>query len=116
MQYCLTLSLKNDPALIRQYENYHKPENVWPEIIASIRDSGIEEMQIYRSGTTLIMVVDVDERFSFKAKAESDRSNPKVQEWEFLMAKFQDVAEGDVLESKWKPISNIFRLTDHISA
>jgi len=32
------LDLKNDPALSAEYKRYH--ENVWPEIVESIRDSG----------------------------------------------------------------------------
>ena len=44
-RYSLTLDLKNDPELIREYEEHHKA--VWPEIINSIKDAGIENMQIY---------------------------------------------------------------------
>ena len=43
-RYCLTLDLKNDPQLIKEYEEYHQA--VWPEIIASIKDSGISNMEI----------------------------------------------------------------------
>lgn len=41
---CLTLDLKNDPALIAEYKRYHA--KIWPEITQSIRDSGIEDMEI----------------------------------------------------------------------
>ncbi|MFL5811251.1 MAG: L-rhamnose mutarotase, partial [Flavisolibacter sp.] len=54
-RYCLALDLKNDPQLILQYEDYHK--KVWPEIIDSIRDAGIESMQIYRYANRLFMIM-----------------------------------------------------------
>ena len=41
-RYCLTLDLKDDPALIAEYRKYH--EKIWPEITKSIKDSGIEDM------------------------------------------------------------------------
>ena len=43
-RFCLALDLVNDPILIDQYIKHHN--NVWPEIIDSIKDSGILEMQI----------------------------------------------------------------------
>ncbi len=46
-------------------------------------------MEIYLLGTRMFMIMDVNEHFSFEAKAKADRLNPKVQEWEELMWKFQ---------------------------
>ena len=77
-RYCLTLNLKNEPALIRQYEAYHK--TVWPEIIGSIKDAGIEQMEIYRLDTRLFMIMEVNADFSFEKKAAGDKNNNKVQE------------------------------------
>ena len=39
-RYCLTLDLKDDPRLIAEYKKHH--ERVWPEILESIKSSGIE--------------------------------------------------------------------------
>jgi L-rhamnose mutarotase len=35
-RYCLALDLKDDPALIAEYEVYHR--KIWPEIERSIKD------------------------------------------------------------------------------
>ena len=113
-QYCLTLNLRDDDALIREYEEYHKPGNVWPEVIDSIREAGILDMQIYRSGLQLIMVMTVSETFSFEDKSLRDSLNPKVVEWERLMEKFQNKAEGEC--SKWREVRNIFELSKHQSS
>ena len=45
-RYCLALDLKDDPQLIAAYETYH--QNVWPEILQSIRNAGILNMEIYQ--------------------------------------------------------------------
>jgi len=110
-QYCLTLTLKEDDELIREYEEYHKPGNVWPEVIDSIRDAGILDMQIYRSGLQLIMVMTVSDTFSFENRSIQDSLNPKVVEWEQLMNKFQKRAEN--IDSKWQVVPNIFELSKH---
>jgi L-rhamnose mutarotase len=107
-RYCLTLDLKNDPALIAEYRKYH--EQVWPEIKKSIRDAGVESMEIYLLGTRMFMIMEVNERFSFETKAAADRSNPKVQEWEQLMWKFQQALPQAKPGEKWLLMEKIFAL------
>jgi L-rhamnose mutarotase len=107
-RYCLTLDLKNDPALIAEYRRYH--QHVWPEVTNSIRDSGIEDMEIYLLGTRLFMIMEVSENFSFSEKAEADCGNPKVQEWEQLMWKFQQPLPQAKAGEKWVLMEQIFRL------
>jgi L-rhamnose mutarotase len=76
-RFCLTLDLKNDPALIAEYRKFH--EKIWPEITESIKNSGILDMEIYLLGTRMFMIMEVDESFSFEKKAKADRENAKVQ-------------------------------------
>jgi L-rhamnose mutarotase len=107
-RYCLTLDLKDEPKLIAEYRQYH--ENVWPEISRSIKESGVQEMEIYLLGTRLFMIMEVDESFSFEAKAAVDRANPKVQEWEQLMWKFQQALPEAKPGEKWVQMERIFKL------
>ena len=111
-QYCLVLSLVDDAELIRQYEDHHKPGNVWPAVVESIRDSGIEDMKIYRNGADVVMVISASPSFSFDAKIEKDRLNGDVQAWEQLMDRYQRVDRPD-LGKKWQLISKIFDLKEH---
>jgi len=105
MRYCLTLDLKDDPALIREYEEHH--QNVWPEILASIRNSGITNMEIYRHGTRLFMIMETDSSFSFERKTAMDAADPKVQQWETLMLKYQQPFKGSA--QKWVLMDKIFQ-------
>jgi L-rhamnose mutarotase len=107
-RYCLTLDLQDHPQLIAEYKHCH--ENIWPEITASLRDAGIRDLEIYLRGTRMFMVLDVDESFSFEKKAEADRKNPKVQEWENLMWKFQKALPDAPPGEKWQLMEQIFRL------
>jgi L-rhamnose mutarotase len=107
-RFCLTLDLKDDPQLIAEYKRHH--EHVWPEIIQSIKDSGILDMEIYLLGTRMFMIMEVSDDFSFEAKAEADRRNPKVQEWENLMWRFQKALPQAKPGEKWMRMDRIFKL------
>jgi L-rhamnose mutarotase len=105
-RYCLALDLKDDEALIKEYEQYHT--EVWPEILQSIKDSGIEQMEIYRTGNRLFMIMKTGEGFNFEDKARSDAANAKVQEWETLMWKYQQAIPGSKPGEKWVLMEKIF--------
>jgi L-rhamnose mutarotase len=107
-RYCLTLDLKDDRQLIAEYKHYH--EKIWPEITLSIKDAGIEDMEIYLFGTRMFMVMEVNEQFSFESKAQADRENPKVREWEELMWKFQEPLPEAKPGEKWLLMEEIFKL------
>jgi len=110
-RYCFALDLINDPALIAEYEEWHKSENVWPEIKKSIVGSGIIDMEIYRVGNRLFMIMETEDNFDFGRKATMDASNPKVQEWEKLMWKFQQPIPSAKAGEKWVLMEKIFKLT-----
>jgi len=108
IRYCLALDLKEDSKLITEYEAYHK--NVWPEIIKSIKDSGIEVLDIYRTGNRMFMIIEANDDFSFDKKAAMDAANLKVQEWESLMWKFQQALPWAKPGEKWILMDKIFEL------
>ena len=107
-RFCLALDLREDTKLIAEYESYHK--NVWPEIIKSIKVSGIEVLDIYRTGNRMFMIIDANEDFSFEKKSAMDATNPKVQEWENLMWKFQQALPWAKTGEKWILMDKIFSL------
>ncbi len=108
-RYCLTLDLKDDPALIAEYEAWHR--NVWPEILQSITSSGIEQMEIYRAANRLFMIMETNAQFSFSEKAKADAENEKVQEWETLMWRFQQALPFAAPGEKWVVMDKIFTLS-----
>lgn len=107
-RYCLALDLVDDPELIEEYEYWHS--NGWPEIKESIIHSGIMEMEIYRTGNRLFMIVETEGDFSFERKSELDAANRKVQEWESMMWKFQKPLPWAREGEKWIMMTRIFQL------
>jgi len=105
-RYCLALDLINDPLLIDHYIEYHKA--VWPEIINSIKDSGIQDMQIYNVADRLFMIIEVEEGFSFENKNKMDSQNPFVIKWEELMWKYQKKIPVAEPGEKWVLMKKVF--------
>ena len=107
-RFCFALDLKNDPLLIQKYVEHH--QQVWPEVLASISDSGVISMEIYQVETRLFMIMETLDSFNPEAKAKADAENHKVQEWEILMDKYQQRLPFAKADQKWVPMQRIFSL------
>ena len=85
----LTLNLRDDPATIERYKEYHR--NVWPEVERSLKEVGITGMKIYLLGRTLFMYLEAVDTFvperDFGRYLELD---PKCREWDDLMRTYQE--------------------------
>ncbi|MFP3518356.1 L-rhamnose mutarotase [Pseudomonas sp. SIMBA_077] len=106
---CLALDLIDDPALIAEYERLH--QHIWPQISAHLRVHGVLDMQIWRLGTRLFMVMDTAPAFNASAFAQASANDPRVQEWETLMWRFQQATPWTHADEKWAPMTQIFSLT-----
>lgn len=109
-KFVLALDLINDPALIAEYEHWHQDEHCWPEIKKSILDAQVINLEIYRTGNRLMMIMETTDDFDGAKKAEMDAKNPKVQDWEQLMWKFQKPLPWAKEGEKWVLMDKIFQL------
>lgn len=102
---CFALDLNDDPELIAEYERRHGPGEVWPAVVEHIRATGVEAMEIWRTGDRLFMVVEVADDYPRDIESPAE-----VGRWEELMWRFQrqlpHAAEGE----KWVPMKRIFTL------
>ncbi len=106
----MALDLVDDPALIAGYEQWHQQGALLPGIPESIRSAGIIQMEIYRTGNRLFMIMETTDDFDPAKKAAADASNPVVQEWEQLMWKFQQPLPWAAPGEKWVLMKQIFQL------
>ncbi len=108
MRYCLALDLKDDPQLIAAYDEYH--QSVWPEVIDSIKSSGIKALEIYRVDNRLFMIIEAAADFTFENKAAMDSKNEIVQQWEKTMWEYQQALPLAKPGEKWMLMQKIFSL------
>jgi L-rhamnose mutarotase len=107
-QYVLFLDLVDDPALQQAYKDYH--QQIPAAIENAIKAAGIVSMQIYATGSRMVMIMKTTPDFSFEKKALADASNPDVQAWEALMWRFQKALPQAREGEKWIPAQQIFDL------
>ncbi|GAB3911771.1 L-rhamnose mutarotase [Larkinella knui] len=112
MRTCFALDLKNDPALIAQYDQYHRPDHIWPEIPAGIRAGGILDMQIYRIGTRLFMIVETPDELSVEQAFRKIGDFPRQAEWAVLMGRFQQRLPEAQPGEHWAEMQPVFVLSD----
>ncbi|KAA0992103.1 L-rhamnose mutarotase [Dyadobacter aurulentus] len=111
---CMALDLQDDPELIATYEHYHQPEHIWREIPAGIREAGVVDMQIYRIGTRLFMIVDCEEGTDLKTAFEKMGTLPRQAEWAAYMAGFQVKLAEALPGEHWATMKPVFLLNDHL--
>jgi L-rhamnose mutarotase len=102
----LALDLKDDPALIAEYEQWHLSGKIWPEVVLSLDAAGVLDLEIFRCGNRLTMAVELPD----SEDGASGAALPRIGAWEELMWKFQQrlpfASEGE----KWVAMKRIFSL------
>lgn len=111
-RFVFALDLVDDPKAIAEYEAWHRADRIWPAVVASLRDSGLTALEIFRTGNRMCLVMEVPDDFSLAAKAAADASNADVQAWERLMWTFQRALPWAAPGEKWVPMQRIFSLAD----
>ncbi len=110
-RYVRTMELRGDtPEFFREYERRHAEGNVWPEVLEGIREVGILEMEIYRCGKQLVMIVEAPEDFDWDTAMGRLATLPRQAEWEAYMSEVQQASAEATSSEKWRPMARIFNL------
>lgn len=108
-KFCFTLDLVDDPEMIKEYEQYHAAGQAWPEVTQHDIDCGVRNIEIFRTGNRMFMILEAGDDFSLEEKAKKDAENPKIQEWEKLMWKYQKAIPWAKPGEKWVLMNRIFK-------
>ena len=108
-RHVFTVDLRDDPAAIAAYREHH--EQVWPEVIESLRRAGVDQMDIHLLGRRLVMIVEMRDGADYRrAFAAHEASSPRVAEWERLMRSLQQPAPGAPSGDWWAAMEPVFSL------
>ena len=107
--YAQTLDLRDEPGVIDRYVEHHRA--VWPEVERGLRGIGIAHMRIWRLGRRLFLLMETDDAFDpdrdFARYAEGD---PRIREWQDLMASMQEPAPGAAPGELWASMELVYSL------
>jgi L-rhamnose mutarotase len=105
----LTVNLIHDARAIKAYCEYHRA--VWPEVIQSLRDVGVLNMDIHLLGRQLIMVLEMRDGVDYRRAFAAHRSSsPRVAEWERLMKSLQEPSPDARPGEWWAAMESVFCL------
>lgn len=105
-RYCQTLTLVDNEEMIRKYVEVHA--HVWSEIFQGQREVGILDMEIYRHGRLLFMIMDTIDDFDFERDMARLATLPRQAEWEAYVAQFQGCDVNARSNEKWQLMDKIF--------
>jgi L-rhamnose mutarotase len=104
--FAQALDLVDDPAAISAYEEYHRA--VWPEVLAALREIGIERMEIFRVGTRMFMYFSAPDDFDPERDFQTYTESARCQEWDELMRQYQQRIPNATEGEWWTPMPCVF--------
>ena len=109
-RYVYALDLVEEPAKIAEYEAWHRADRISPAIVASLKRAGLANLELFRTGNRLVLIVDAPDDYLPDSKAASDARDPDVQAWEALMWNYQRALPWAKPGEKWVLMQTIFSL------
>jgi len=109
-RFCKTLTLKDDPDLIKSYKKVHAKGATWPEISKGMKDVGILDMEIYIFENHLFMIMDTIPEFDHDRDMKLLASKPRQAEWESYVSIFQGVSKNATAEEKWQLMDRMYEM------
>jgi len=108
----LTANLVTDPKMQQEYLSYHKTQfQKWPQVSQGFCNAGFQQLLVFKNGRQLMLIISVPKGESLdKLNPLTTKNNPKVDEWNKIMAKYQEGIAGTKKGETWvffKPINKI---------
>lgn len=107
------MDLKDDPETLSAYDRAHSIGQTPVEIVEAQCRHGIDEMEIFRIGNRLVMVLDTNEAFDPDGLEGERLTQDVVDRWHMRMIELQrpPFESGEA----WPEARRVFRQSDHLS-
>ncbi|UFH52689.1 L-rhamnose mutarotase [Spirosoma sp. KNUC1025] len=99
----LTANLVADTKLQNEYLDYHATQfEKWPEVSDGFCNAQFQQLLLYRNGRQLMLVISVPKGESLdKLNPKTTENNPRVDEWNAQMKKYQEGIPGTKPGEVW---------------
>jgi L-rhamnose mutarotase len=108
---CFAVDLVNDPDMIARYDAWHAVGGPPAAVTAAIRADDVRELEIWRVGDRMFMILEQGPGYDPEAKAARDEANPDVQAWDALMRTFQKPLPF-APDQTWLGMARIYALSE----
>ncbi|MEL7658981.1 MAG: L-rhamnose mutarotase [Bacillota bacterium] len=107
-----TLDLVDSPPLIEKYKQYHM--KVWPEVLYSVKKSGVLSSKIFLLGTRLFLYMEVTDDYKAE-QLQNLSSGERENEWEMLMRNFQRPVPEAKPHEWWSEMELVYDLDSQLA-
>jgi hypothetical protein len=99
----LTENLVADKNKQREYLNYHATQfDKWPEVAKGFCNANFQQLLMFRKGRQLMLVIDIPKGKTLdELNPKTTENNPRVNEWNSIMKKYQEGIEGTKPAETW---------------
>jgi len=99
----LTANLVADPKKQAEYLEYHRTQfEKWPEVSQGFCNASFQQVLVFKNGRQLMLIISIPKGESLdKLNPLTTKNNPRVDEWNKIMAKYQEGIEGTKPGETW---------------
>ncbi|WP_140485502.1 L-rhamnose mutarotase [Flavobacterium sp. GSA192] len=105
----LTANLVADEKMQKEYVDYHTTQfEKWPEIAKGFCNADFQQLQVFKNGRQLMLVISIPKGESLdKLNPKTTENNPRVDDWNAIMKKYQTGIEDAKQGETWIFLKNI---------
>lgn len=99
----LSTNLVANPKLQKEYLDHHVTQfQKWPEVSKGFCNASFQQLLVFRNGRQLMLVISIPKGASLdKLNPLTTKNNPRVNEWNKLMQKYQEGIAGTKKGEVW---------------
>lgn len=99
----LSANLVADPKLQKEYLEYHRTQfEKWPEVSKGFCNANFQQLLVFRNGRQLMLIISIPKGESLdKLNPLTTKNNPRVNDWNKIMAKYQEGIPGTKKGEVW---------------
>ena len=99
----LSANLIKDEKLQQEYLDYHATQfEKWPELSQGFCNANFQRLLIFKNGRQLILIISIPKGANLdELNPRTTLNNPRVDEWNALMKKYQEGIEGTKAGEVW---------------
>ena len=99
----MTANLVADTVLQKEYLNYHAHQaEQFPEVAQGFCHADFQQLLVFRNGRQLMLVISIPEGENLDdLNPKTTENNPRVDEWNAIMSKYQEGIEGTKPGETW---------------
>lgn len=99
----MTANLVADETMQQEYMDLHAAQTEhWPEVANGFCNAGFQQLLVFRNGRQLMLIISIPENENLdELNPKTTENNPRVNEWNVLMAKYQEGIDGAEAGETW---------------